>query len=109
VESVNFSLNTLWFEIAIIASIFSLGYIFFGHFEAYTPKWKKVLKIAVFITLACTISALFGRPWFFVMLGVLSSLVIVIHGWWLPKNGINGLTAEPKERYYALRGWTLKD
>jgi hypothetical protein len=29
----------------------------------------------------------------------------VIHGWWLPKQGIHPLTAEPKERYYKLRGW----
>lgn len=105
----NFAMNTLWFEVAIITSIFSLGHIFFGHFEVYTPKWKKVLKIIVFTVLACTLSTLLGRAWFFVMLGVLSGFVIVIHGWWLPKNGINGLTAEPKEKYYALRGWQLKN
>lgn len=23
----------------------------------------------------------------------------------LPKKGINGWTAEPREKYYALRGW----
>jgi hypothetical protein len=104
----SFAMDSLWFEVAVITSIFSFGYIFFGHFEMFTPKWKKVLKIVVFTVLACTISALFGRVWVFVMLGVLSSFVIVIHAWWLPKNGINGLTAEPKEKYYALRGWQLK-
>lgn len=31
--------------------------------------------------------------------------VLVIHAWWLPKHGINGWTGEPKDRYYALRGW----
>jgi len=31
----------------------------------------------------------------------------VVHGWWLPRQGINGWTAEPKERYYKFRGWTL--
>jgi hypothetical protein len=104
----NFATDSLWFEVAIIASIFAFGYIFFGHFELYMPKWKKVLKIVVFAALACTISALFGRTWFFVMLGVLASFVLAIHGWWLPKNGINGLTGEPKEKYYALRGWQFK-
>ena len=29
----------------------------------------------------------------------------MIHGWWLPRQGINGFTGEPKEKYYALRGW----
>jgi len=31
--------------------------------------------------------------------------LVVIHMWWLPKHGINGWTAEPKEKYYQLRGW----
>jgi VanZ family protein len=105
----NFSMNTLWFEITVITSIFSFGQIFFGHFEAYTPQWKRVLKIVMFVALACTISATFGRIWFFALLGVLLSAVMLIHAWWLPKNGINGLTAEPKEKYYALRGWQLKE
>jgi hypothetical protein len=34
-------------------------------------------------------------------------VVLIIHGWWLPKKGINGLTAEPKEKYYELRGWKV--
>jgi hypothetical protein len=104
----NFAADSLWFEVAIIASIFAFGHIFFGHFEVFTARWKKVLKIVVFTALACAISSLFGRSWFFVMLGVLSSLVLVIHAWWLPKHGINGLTAEPKEKYYALRGRQIK-
>jgi hypothetical protein len=33
--------------------------------------------------------------------------VVFIHAWWLPKKkGINGLTGEPKEKYYEFRGWT---
>jgi hypothetical protein len=104
----NFATNTLWFEIAVITGIFAFGPIFFGHFETHTPKWKKVLKIIIFTTLACTISAFFGRVWFFVLLGVLSGMVVLIHAWWLPKNGVNGLTAEPKDKYYALRGWQVE-
>ena len=30
---------------------------------------------------------------------------LTVHAWWLPRHGINGWTAEPKEKYYALRGW----
>ena len=36
-----------------------------------------------------------------------AALFVVVHGWWLPRQGINGWTAEPKERYYKFRGWTL--
>jgi hypothetical protein len=31
--------------------------------------------------------------------------VIYVHAIWLPRNGVNGLTAEPRDKYYALRGW----
>jgi hypothetical protein len=33
--------------------------------------------------------------------------VVYIHAWWLPSKGVNGWTGEPKEKYYALRGWKL--
>ena len=38
---------------------------------------------------------------------VLTVFFLIIHGWWLPRNGINGWTGEPKARYYELRGWPL--
>ena len=47
------------------------------------------------------------RPWSYVVIAIPLALVLVIHGWWLPRQGINGWTAEPKDRYYKFRGWTL--
>jgi hypothetical protein len=96
-----------WFEIAIISSIFAFGNIFFGHFEELTPKPRKVAKILLFWGLSIAISALAGRTWFFVFLAIIIVFFIIVHGWYLPKNGINGLTGEPKERYYQFRGWKL--
>ena len=49
----------------------------------------------------------FGRPWSYLVIAIPLLLVLVVHGWWLPRQGINGWTAEPKERYYKFRGWTL--
>jgi ABC-type sugar transport system permease subunit len=106
---VNFATNTLWFEVAVITSIFAVGLIFFGHFEAETPKWRRVLKTIVMTALASTISAVFGRIWFFVLLASLFVVGLYVHAWYLPRHGINGLTGEPKEKYYALRGWTFQD
>ena len=96
-----------WFEIAIISSIFAFGNIFFGHFEERTPRPRKVAKILLFWGVSIAISAFLGRTWFFVFLVILTGFVIVIHAWYLPKMGINGLTGEPKERYYHFRGWKL--
>ena len=95
----------VWIDIAVMASLFAVGNILFGHFEERTPKWRRVLKFFVMVTAVTTISATAGRAWSALLVGGLLVLVAVIHGWWLPKQGINGFTAEPKDKYYALRGW----
>lgn len=93
------------FEVAVVMSIFAFGNIFFGHFEEKTPKWRRVVKVFLFLGLVAGISATLGRAW---AMGFLAAMLIpfaVIHVWWLPKHGVNGWTGEPKEKYYRLRGW----
>ncbi|MEM0964707.1 MAG: hypothetical protein AAGJ81_00975 [Verrucomicrobiota bacterium] len=99
----------MWFEVALVSSLFAVGNIFFGHFEEGTPKWRRLAKFLVFLGLSLLISATIGRIWFFVFLGAMLLFVFVIHLWWLPKHGINGWTGEPKEKYYELRGWEQKN
>ena len=94
-----------WFEVAVMGVLIAIGNITLGHFEEGKAKWRRVGKVFIGCALAVFISATFGREWFYVMLGVNAVLVLVIHGWWLPKQGIHGWTAEPREKYYALRGW----
>ena len=55
--------------------------------------------------LGVALSHFFGRAAFWLLLGLMALAVLVIHAWWLPRQGVNGWTGEPKERYYALRGW----
>ena len=98
----------MWMDIAIVASIFALGNILFGHFEEHTPKWRRLLKFFLFTALVALISTTLGSVWVYGLLGLLSLGVLYIHGLWLPSKGINGWTAEPKDRYYALRGWKLQ-
>ncbi len=94
-----------WFEVAVIFGLTAVGTILMGHWEEGTPKWRRVLKPFVLAGLSVLISATAGRAWFFGFLGLLSVAVLVIHAWWLPRKGIHGWTGEPKEKYYALRGW----
>jgi hypothetical protein len=96
----------LWFEVAVVMTIFALGNILFGHFEERTPKWRRVLKVILVTGLAVGLSAMLGRPWFWAFLAVMLAAFGYVHLYWLPSKGINGLTGEPKARYYALRGWT---
>lgn len=103
-----FAIDTLWFEVALICGITAFGSIFFGHFEEHTPKLRRVLKLAFLNIVAVVVSALFGRAYMLCLLGIVFVAFIYIHGFWLPSKGINGLTGEPREKYYKLRGWKMK-
>lgn len=104
-----FGINTLWFEVAVMAGISSLGQSFFARFAVQTPSWKRVLKLVLFTALACTVSVTLGRARFFVLLGVLAVAVTLVHALYLPLHGVNGWTGEPKAKYYALRGPKIED
>jgi hypothetical protein len=92
-----------WFELAVLFFATSIGNILLGHFER--SKAKRVAKVILAGALVVGISATLGRGWSLGFCGVMGVVLLVIHGWWLPKQGINGWTAEPKDKYYALRGW----
>lgn len=98
--------DTIWFDVALILFVFAIGNIFFGHFEERTPRRKRVAKVLVFSALAAGLSAAFGHGAVLALLAVATVFVIIVHAWYLPRHGINGLTGEPREKYYALRGWT---
>lgn len=101
------ALNPYWFELALVFFVFAVGNILMGHFEERTPKWRRLGKVFVVGVVSVVVSATAGRAWFFGLLGVMSVTVVVIHAWLLPRKGINGWTALPREKYYALRGWKL--
>lgn len=97
----------MWFEIAVVASLLLFYQIIFGHFEEKTPRWRMVAKHALGILIFVSVSYFFGRFWFWVSLVAMHIPVFIIHGWWLPKHGVNGWTGEPKEKYYEMRGWKM--
>jgi hypothetical protein len=99
-------MDSLWFEVAVVSSMFAFGNIFFGHFEEHTPPWRKVLKLLLFIAVVTGLSAFLGRAWAFGFLALVLLAVAYIHAIWLPGKGINGWTGKPKDKYYELRGWT---
>lgn len=102
------TINTFWFEVAVISMIYAVGNIVFGHFAEQTAKWRRVLKYLLTIVIVVALSYFVGRAIAFGFIGLLFLFVIYVHGIVLPKKGINGLTGEPKEKYYELRGWNKK-
>ncbi len=97
--------DTLWFEVAIVTIFFLIGHIVFGHFEERSPKWRKFVKYIVTLAIILLLSVYFGRTVALVTLGLAILPVIYVHGVLLPRKGINGLTGEPKGKYYEFRGW----
>ncbi len=101
------STQSLWFEIAIVSIVFALGNILMGHFEERTPKLRRVGKYILFLLITCIISTYFGRTASMIFLLAFLIPLFYIHGYFLPrKKGINGLTGEPKSKYYDYRKWS---
>jgi hypothetical protein len=96
--------DTYWFDVAIATTVLMLGHLYFGRFEEHRPRWRRLLKSLLLVALLVGTTAWAGRPWMFVGLGMIGVGVLIIHAWWLPRHGVNGWTAEPRERYYALVG-----
>jgi hypothetical protein len=47
------------------------------------------------------IGILFGRYAFWGVITLMTTGQVILHAWYFPKQGINGLTAEPYDRYLA--------
>jgi hypothetical protein len=96
-----------WIDVAAVASLFAIGNILFGHFEYGTAKWRRLLKFFLFTGLTVLIAGAGGHAWSaaFIMAGMafgLSAHFIILR-----KHGIDPWTAEPRDKYYALRGWKV--
>jgi hypothetical protein len=106
------SLNTPWFDAAVVLGIFAVGNILFGHFEAHKPKWRRLLKVAILLAVTLSLSTIVGREWAYGLLILLLLAAAHVHLYWLPKHGVNGWTGEPRDRYLELvtkrKSWEVK-
>jgi hypothetical protein len=63
--------RTVWFDIAVVMSVFAVGNILFGHFEEHKPKALRLLKVGLVVGLTAALSYL-GLRW--VAYGLISAL-----------------------------------
>ena len=98
-------INNVWFDLTIVNAILAFGNVYFGHFEEYTPRWKKFLKVVLLNLGTFVLHTTWGQVFSLCVIGVLIAAVAIIHMIVLPIKGINGWTGEPKEKYYRLRKW----
>jgi hypothetical protein len=101
-EPAMWRLDTPWFTVALVMTIFAVGGVIFGRFEQHKPRWRRVLKQVLVLAVFVLADRLGGRSWVYGLLGVFALAAVVVHAWWLPKHGISGWTAEPYDRYLAL-------
>lgn len=100
------STQTVWFDIAVVMSIFAVGNILFGHFEEHKPKVRRLLKVGLVVGLTAGLSCVGLRWAAYSLIGLMGLGAAYIHIWWLPSHGISGWSGEPKEKYYELLGVT---
>ena len=93
-------------EWSVSAVLAVTGLALFGHFEEKTPLWRRFSKWAFYFGVTAVLMRGPGRPWTFAWVLGLPLTGTAFHLWWCARHGIDPLTAEPRDRYYELRGWT---
>ena len=93
---------TPWFDVAIVLGVFAVGGVLFGRFEQHKPRLRRVLKVVIVSAFYVWLAQAAGRGWAYAFLGLMGAVAAYVHAWWLPKHGINGLTAEPYDKYLEL-------
>jgi len=98
------TISAILLDLLATAALLALRNILFRRFTHYTLTYR-FLKTTALVAVMSPISYFFGHQ------GVLTTILLaalpLIHLYpiLLPRKGINGLTAEPREKYHALRGW----
>ena len=94
--------DSLWFDVAGFTTLCVVLTVAFGRFERHKPAWRRVGKIVVLVALVLVAIEALGRAWGYAVLGLLLLAGTALHFVVLWKLGINGFTAEPREKFETL-------
>lgn len=94
--------QTLFIDFTVIVIVALLANVVFNNFDRHLPLWRRALKFSILMIALIAVGLLFGRVILWSLIGVMTIGQVVLHAWWFPRHGINGLTAEPREKYLAL-------
>lgn len=97
----------MFFELFIAAALMALGAITFKRFEERTSPARGVLKFGMLLLTTALITYFAGSLWGLLWAVGTFTLGLAFHFWWTLSHGIHPITAEPRARYYALRGWEM--
>lgn len=96
--------TTYWVDLSLYFALLTVGGICFGRFEDWKPRWRRLLKTLTFTALFIGLLFIGGRPLAWGFLGAVLLAAAWIHLVWLPRQGIDGWTGEPREKYLELVG-----
>jgi hypothetical protein len=96
----------MFVQLFVAATLMAIGLIFFGHFERYTAMWRRLIKLVVIFGVTALLYRFAGPGWGWLWIFGSFGLGVSVHIWLMHRHGIHWLTAEPSDRYYALRGWS---
>ncbi len=92
------------FAIAVTSSVLLFWGIVLAKFEVHRPRWRRLMRVAIAVAAAVSIDHFAGRLWFWTFIAAAHLPAAYIHLYWLPKKGVNGLTAEPYDLYLEVIG-----
>lgn len=95
------SLSSVSLVEVLIVFLIACGayFIVFNNFEKHVPAQRRIIKLFIVIGVLSIIGILFSRYAFWGMITLMTVGQVYLHGVYFPKHGINGLTAEPYDKY----------
>ncbi len=91
-----------FWEIGTVFFLAVSGYVLFNNFEKHLSLGYRIMKLMILVGLLTSLGILLGRWVFWGAILLMTLGQLILHLWYFPKNGINGLTAEPRKEYLAL-------
>lgn len=91
-----------WIDPLVVIGGWMVGNLVFHRFEKHLPWGRRLAKLLLILLVLTGAGLLFGRWAYYGLIGLMAVGQSLLHAWYFPKHGINGLTAEPYDRYLEL-------
>ncbi len=97
----------MFVHLFVAATLMAAGLILFGHFErpSFSLVWRRLSKLVLVLGITALVYHFAGPLWSWLWVVGSVATGVGVHIWLMHRHGINFLTAEPRDKYFALRGW----
>jgi hypothetical protein len=93
------------FDMAVFMGGWAVAQLLFSGFEAHESWAKRLTKLAVLTGVLLAVRLLWARPYFYGLLGLMTTGITILHGYWFHyRHGIHWRKAEPRDKYLQLIG-----